>query len=64
MVFGTSCLFGILVDARDGDVLEFPLGGEENYQLEMTYTVESTLLKAVWMDTANGRYDTCVKQDY
>lgn len=61
---GTSCRFGVLVDASNGDVLEFPLGGEENYQLEMTYTVESTLLKAVWKDTPSGNYETCVKQDY
>lgn len=61
---GTSCRFGFLVDASNGNVLELPLGGEENYQLEITYTVESKLLKAVWMDTENNNYDTCVRQDY
>lgn len=61
---GTSCVFGILVDAKTGKLVKFPLGGEDNYQLEMTYTVESSLLKAVWMDTSNDKFNTCVKQDF
>jgi hypothetical protein len=61
---GTSCRIGILVDANSGKRIDFPLGGEENYQLEMTYTVESSLVKAVWMDTENNKFNNCVKQDY
>ena len=52
---GSSCIFAFLVDARDGRVVDFPLGGEENYQLQMKYGIDSTLLQAEWMDTSVGR---------
>jgi hypothetical protein len=61
---GTSCRIAVMVDVSNGDVIRFPLGGEENYELEMTYTSESTLLKAVWKDEAGDGYENCVKQDY
>ena len=61
---GTSCKIVLLIDASSGEMIRFPLGGEENYQLELTYAVDSELLKAVWMDTENGDSDTCVKEDY
>jgi len=61
---GTSCIFAFLIDAKSGRVVEFPLGGEENYQLQMKYGIDSTLLQADWMDTTVGDYDTCVRRYY
>ena len=61
---GTSCIFAFLIDAKNVKVIEFPLGGEENYQLQMKYRVDSTLLQADWMDTKVGDYDTCVRRYY
>jgi hypothetical protein len=61
---GTSCIFAFLIDARNGRVVDFPLGGEENYQLQMKYGIDSTLLQAEWMDTSVGDYDTCVRAYY
>lgn len=61
---GSSCIFAFLIDARDGRVVDFPLGGEENYQLQMKYGIDSTLLQAEWMDTSVGDYDTCVRAYY
>lgn len=62
---GSSCRFAIMVDVSDGEIMSFPLGGEDNYQLHMTYSTDSRLLKAVWMDTdKSDNFDTCVAQDY
>ncbi|TIS99171.1 hypothetical protein [Mesorhizobium sp.] len=61
---GTSCIFAFLTDARDGRVVDFPLGGEENYQLQMKYGIDSTLLQADWKDTTVGDYDTWIRSYY
>ncbi|CAM5500917.1 hypothetical protein MAUB1S_08371 [Mycolicibacterium aubagnense] len=61
---GGSCIFTFLIDARTGKVVDFPLGGEEFYQLQMKYGVDSTLLQADWMDTGVGSYDTCIRRFY
>lgn len=61
---GTSCIFAFLIDGRDGRVVDFPLGGEDNYQLQLHYGIDSTLLQAEWMDTSNDKYDTCVRRFY
>lgn len=61
---GTSCIFAFLIDAKDGRVVDFPLGGEDNYQLKMKYEIDSTLLQADWMDTKVGDYDTCIRRYY
>ncbi|MER8661320.1 hypothetical protein NKH34_09285 [Mesorhizobium sp. M1148] len=55
---GTSCIFAFLIDGRDGRVVDFPLGGEDNYQLQLRYGIDSTLLQADWMDTTNGARTT------
>ncbi|MBA8906465.1 hypothetical protein HNQ95_002240 [Aminobacter ciceronei] len=49
---------------RDGRIVDFPLGGEDNYQLQMKYGIDSTLLQADWMDTSVGNYDTCIRRYY
>ena len=61
---GTSCIIALLIDASDGQMIDFPLGGESNYQLQLKYDVESTLLQADWMDTDVGDYDTCIRNFY
>ncbi len=61
---GGSCIFTFLIDARTGKVVDFPLGGEEFYQLQLKYRLDSTLLQADWMDTSVGSYDTCIRRFY
>lgn len=61
---GGSCIFTYLIDARSGKVVDFALGGEEYYQLQLKYRLDSTLLQADWMDTSVGSYDTCIRRFY
>lgn len=56
---GTSCRFAYLVDARNGQVFEFPYGGEEQYEMELLYNLDSRLVKVTWMKD----WDVCVQQD-
>ena len=43
---GTDCRFAFVADAQTGQVWSFPLGGEENYQLQLLYTIDSRLVRA------------------
>lgn len=45
---GTSCRFAYVVDALTGEVFSFPYGGEENYQLDLLFNIDSKLVKATW----------------
>lgn len=56
---GTSCRFAFLADARNGQVFSFPYGGEEQYEMELLYNLDSRLVKVTWMKDWN----TCVQQD-
>jgi hypothetical protein len=56
---GTSCRFAYIVDAANGQVFPFPYGGEENYQMQLAYRVDSDLIKVNWLDGT----DTCIHQD-
>jgi hypothetical protein len=57
---GTSCRFAFLVDVTTGQVHEFPLGGEDNYQLELSYQEGSRLVRAQWK--AEGSEGTCIRR--
>lgn len=70
---GTGCSFAYLVDVKSGRILDFPLGGEKNYSLEIDHRPDSRLLKARWID-ALGDVDRgdgdwhdhpmCVRQEF
>lgn len=47
---GSSCINAVLIDLNSGTVIDFPLGGEGNYQLQLEYSRRSTLPRAVWRD--------------
>lgn len=61
---GTGCLTALLVDGENGNILDLPLGGEAHYQLSMTYSVNSRLLQAVWMDVSSENSNECIAQAY
>lgn len=56
---GTSCRFAFVADARNGQVFSFPYGGEEQYEMELLYNIDSRLVKATWMKD----WETCIQQD-
>ncbi|QIE47760.1 hypothetical protein G5B38_19250 (plasmid) [Pseudohalocynthiibacter aestuariivivens] len=45
---GGSCRFAKVVDLRTGEVGNFPYGGEEQYQMMISYRPASRLVKARW----------------
>ena len=57
---GTSCRFAYLADERTGQVFDFPYGGEEYYEMNLLYNLDSTLVKATWADLNT---EECVQQD-
>ena len=56
---GTSCQFVILADARDGRVISFPYGGEDQSEMKLLYNLDSRLVKVNWMRDLN----TCTQLD-
>lgn len=56
---GTSCRFGFVADNLNGQVFKFPLGGEENYALQLKFNLDSQLVKTVWQ----GEGDNCINLD-
>jgi hypothetical protein len=65
---GTSCRFAFVVDASNGEVFNFPYGGEEQYQLGLVYSSDSRLMRATWskVNWTAGQSkdtDTCISQD-
>ena len=50
---GAGCAFVPVVDLRTGRVLDFPLGGEDNLSLDLSYNVGSRLVSARYI--ANER---------
>lgn len=61
---GTSCRFAFVADISTGEVFSFPYGGEDQYQLGLVYSADSSLLRATWRDTTTGNGSSlCVSQD-
>ncbi|TXM95410.1 hypothetical protein [Methylobacterium sp. WL116] len=46
---GAGCRFVYVIDIQSGRVMNFPLGGEDNLYLNMTYKTDSRLLSAQWV---------------
>jgi hypothetical protein len=63
---GTGCRGGYLIDIRSGRIFDFPLGGEENYELTLDYRPNSRLLKTSWEAVADKEpyTATCVHQEF
>ncbi|AQT44817.1 hypothetical protein BBC0244_022940 [Bartonella apihabitans] len=57
---GSSCTFAYVVNVKTGKIIDFPLGGEENYQMRLQYNSKSRLIKAVWNDTETTENKACV----
>ena len=56
---GTNCMFAFVGDLVTGNIVGFPYGGEEYYEMKLQYVLDSTLLQATWSsDDA-----TCSQQD-
>jgi len=51
------------IDAKDGKVLRFPLGGEGNYLLTLNFQPDSRLVRARWQDQ-EGDNPFCIGQDF
>ncbi len=65
---GTSCRFAYVVDVSNGEVFEFPYGGEEQYELGLVYSSDSRLMRATWKkaywEESQGKdTSTCISQD-
>ncbi|WP_182417262.1 hypothetical protein [Bartonella sp. HY038] len=57
---GSSCLIAYVVDLKSGKLFSFPLGGEENYQMQLQYKPNSRLIKVVWNDINAAQNKACV----
>ncbi|MBO6510200.1 MAG: peptidoglycan-binding protein, partial [Roseibium sp.] len=58
---GTNCRFGFVVDLRNGEVFDFPFGGEEHYQMDLQFQSDSRLVRVRWKDGWDK--DTCSERD-
>jgi hypothetical protein len=64
---GMSCRLAYVVDVSNGQVFNFPYGGEEQFELGLVYASDSRLLRSTWKtpywEDVNQTIDTCVSQD-
>jgi hypothetical protein len=58
---GAGCRSVTLGDLATGKILDFPLGGEENYNLEFQVQADSRLVKTEW--EVLGNQTTCSTAD-
>ncbi|MCM8731713.1 hypothetical protein NFE57_12145 [Hephaestia sp. MAHUQ-44] len=61
---GGGCSVVVMVDLRNGALLDFPVGGEEYYQLALGFERDSRLIVADWKDPSDGAFNTCVRRFY
>jgi hypothetical protein len=47
---GSSCRTAIAIDRRNGDIIGFPRGGEDNYSMQLRFRPNSRLVQATWAD--------------
>lgn len=45
---GAGCSFSILVNAKTGKIIDFPLGGEEYYAISLGFIPTSRLMRVSW----------------
>ncbi len=59
---GTNCSFWNIGDLTNGHIYDFPLGGEDNPNLQLDFRADSRLVKAYW-DTSTGPDAKCESED-
>jgi len=60
---GTDCRIPEMTDLRSGEEHSFPVGGEDNWKLSLTYKPNSNLLRAQWSDTKDEK-TVCIRAYY
>jgi len=60
---GTGCRWAVAVDLADGNIIDFPLGGEEHLYLTLRYTRSSKLLSATW-EVPSTSPRVCMREDF
>jgi hypothetical protein len=60
---GTDCNTTTLVDDQSGAISSFPLGGEDYYDLTLTYRADSLLVLAHWQENQQTS-PSCVREDF
>lgn len=58
---GAGCRMVALVDLNSGRIGDFPLGGENNYLLDLQYRANSRLVRATWQ--TQDASPACVHED-
>jgi hypothetical protein len=62
---GSQCSFVNIIDLSNGQIFDFPLGGEENLELELSYRPDSSLLLARYLTYApDGGEPSCHYKSY
>lgn len=54
---GMLCTFVYIADNKTGQIFDFPLGGEENMEMQLLYKLESQLMVVQW---SNYDSESCV----
>jgi len=47
---GSSCRFAFIADNTNGEVFNFPYGGEDNLDLEFVYNNDSNFILVSWLN--------------
>ncbi|PTV97490.1 hypothetical protein C8J27_101606 [Rhodobacter aestuarii] len=47
---GTGCSLAFVVDHKTGQILDLPVGGENNLYLRLYHRADSRLMKTTWID--------------
>jgi hypothetical protein len=61
---GTSCNQRFAVDKSSGAVLWFPLGGEKQMRIDLSYRKDSALVWASWEEQDNNEEHLCFQQPW
>ena len=57
---GAGCTSNVVVDVSSGRIIDFPLGGEDNYHLDLNFRADSRLVRARW--ETQGADEACIHQ--
>jgi hypothetical protein len=67
---GTSCRHAYVVDLSNGEVFDFPYGGDEHYEMNLIYYPWSSLVQVQWRFQRDAVYNPdgeflakCIAQD-
>jgi hypothetical protein len=60
---GTDCSSTTVVDVQSGKIFDFPLGGEEYYNLALSYRPDSRLMIAHWQEN-EATNPTCIEGEF